>query len=79
MLAQSITNAGTLKKDAIRDALAQGELKESILPGQTMKFGANGQVNNPFVIVQNKPGGKVDIVFPKDAATGESIAPIPRH
>ncbi len=79
MLAQSITTAGTLKKDAIRDALAQGELKESILPGQTLKFGANGQVGNPFVIVQNKPGGKVDIVFPKDAATGESVAPIPRH
>jgi len=79
ILALAITNAGTLKKDAIRDALAQPELKESILPGQTLKFGANGQVQNPFVIVQNKPGGKVDIVYPKDAATGESIAPIPKH
>jgi branched-chain amino acid transport system substrate-binding protein len=79
MLALAITNAGTLKKDAIRDALAQAELKESILPGQTLKFGPNGQVQNPFVIVQNKPGGTVDIVYPKDAATGESIAPIPKH
>lgn len=78
-LATAITNAGTLKKDAIRDALAQVELKDSILPGQVLKFGANGQVNNAFVIVQNKPGGKVDIVYPKDAATGESIAPIPKH
>ena len=79
ILALAITNAGTLKKDAIRDALAQAELKESILPGQTLKFGPNGQVQNPFVIVQNKPGGTVDIVYPKDAATGESIAPIPKH
>src|SRR5579864_5288126 len=78
-LATAITNAGTLKKDAIRDALVQVELKDSILPGQVLKFGPNGQVNNAFVIVQNKPGGKVDIVFPKDAATGESIAPIPKH
>lgn len=78
ILAQAITTAGTLNKDKIRDALAQAELNPSILPGQKMKFGANGQVQNPFVIVQNKPGGKVDIVFPPDAATGESIAPIPR-
>lgn len=78
ILAQAITTAGTLNKDKIRDALAQAELNPSILPGQKMKFGANGQVTNPFVIVQNKPGAKVDIVFPPDAATGESIAPIPR-
>src|SRR5215470_6132733 len=50
VLAQAITTAGTLKKHAIRDALAQAELKESILPGQTLKFGANGQVTNSFVI-----------------------------
>ena len=55
------------------------DLKDSLLPGQELKFGANGQINTPFVIVQNKPGGKVDIVYPKDAATGESIAPIPKH
>ena len=42
-----------------------------------MKFGANGQVGNGFVIVQNKPGDKVDIVFPKDVASGEAIAPVP--
>ena len=39
--------------------------------------GANGQVGNGFVIVQNKPGDKVDIVFPKDVASGDAIAPIP--
>ena len=43
-----------------------------------MKFGSNGQVENAFVIVQNKPEDKVDIVYPKDAATGEAIAPTPR-
>ena len=25
------------------------------------------------------PGGKVDIVYPKDAATGESVAPMPKR
>ncbi len=48
----------------------------ALLPGQVVKFGKSGQVVTPFVIVQNKPGGKVDIVYPKDAATtGEAIVP----
>jgi branched-chain amino acid transport system substrate-binding protein len=77
ILAQAIEQAGTLNKTAIRDALRTTELKPSLLPGQALKFGPNGQTNTPFVIVQNKPGAKTDIVYPKDAATGEAIAPIP--
>ncbi len=77
ILAKAIEAAGSLDKTAIRDALKKAELKESILPGQVLKFGANGQTEYPFVITQNKPDNKVDIVFPKDAATGEPVAPIP--
>lgn len=78
-LAVAIESAGTLNKTAIRDALRKVHLNDSLLPGQVLKFEANGQINTPFVIVQNKPGGKVDIVYPKDAATGDTIAPIPKH
>ena len=78
MLAQSIERAGKLDKTAIRDQLSSGELKNSLLPTQALKFGKNGQVTNPFVIVQNKPDGKVDIVYPQDAATGPPIAPKPQ-
>lgn len=77
-LAAAIEKAGSLNKTAIRDALRTFELKDSLLPGQVLRFGKNGQVNTPFVIVQNKPGGKVDIVYPKDAANGEAIAPKPK-
>ncbi|MGH9713740.1 MAG: amino acid ABC transporter substrate-binding protein [Candidatus Acidiferrales bacterium] len=77
-LAMAIEQAGSLNKTAIRDALRNVELKDSLLPGQVLRFGKNGQVNIPFVIVQNKPGDKTDIVFPKDAATGEVVAPIPQ-
>jgi branched-chain amino acid transport system substrate-binding protein len=76
-LAAAITAAGKLDKTAIRDQLRKLQLKESLVPGQVLKFGANGQVDYPFVIVQNKPGGAVDIVYPKDAATGPPIAPTP--
>jgi len=76
-LAAAIQAAGSLDKTAIRDQLRRLEMKDSLVPGQVLRFGPNGQVGYPFVIVQNKPEGKVDIVYPKDAATGEVIAPIP--
>ncbi len=77
-LAAAIEKAGSLDKTAIRNALRSLELKDSLLPGQVLQFGKNGQVNTAFVIVQNKPGDKIDIVYPKDAATGEAIAPKPK-
>jgi branched-chain amino acid transport system substrate-binding protein len=77
-LAQAIEQAGTLNKTAIRDALRKVELKGSLLPGQTLRFGPGGQVQLSFVIVQNMPEDKTDIVYPKDAATGEAVAPKPQ-
>jgi branched-chain amino acid transport system substrate-binding protein len=77
LLAQAITQAGSIDKAKIRDALAKATLKNSLLPGQVLKFGPNGQTGYPFVIMQNKPDNKVDIVFPKDAATGAAVAPVP--
>ena len=77
-LAVAIEHAGSLDKTAIRDQLRKVELKDSLLPGQVLRFGKNGQIQGSFVIVQNKPEDKVDIVFPLDAATGESIAPKPK-
>ncbi len=79
ILAAAIENAGSLNKTAIRDQLRTIELKDSLLPGQVLRFGKNGQINTPFVIVQNKPGGKVEIVYPPDAANGEAIVPQSVH
>jgi branched-chain amino acid transport system substrate-binding protein len=78
VLAAAIEHAGSLDKTAVRDQLRKTEFKNSILPGQVVRFGKNGQIQGSFVIVQNKPDDKVDIVFPLDAATGESIAPKPK-
>jgi len=77
-LATAIEQAGSLNKTAIRTHLRTVELKDSLLPGQVLRFGPNGQIHTPFVIVQNKPEDKVDIVYPPNAATGEAIAPKPR-
>ena len=78
ILVAAIRKAGSLKPEAIRGALASVELKDSILPGGVLKFTASGQAVLPFVVTQNKPGDKVDIVWPLSSKTGEAVAPIPR-
>jgi len=74
----ALRNAGSLKPDAVRNALAKVELKDSILPGGVLKFSSSGQAILPFVVTQNKPGDKVDIVWPRESKTGDPVAPIPR-
>ena len=78
VLFTAIRNAGSVKPDAIRNALTKVDLKDSILPGGELKFTASGQAVLPFVVTQNKPGDKVDIVWPREAKTGDPVAPIPR-
>jgi branched-chain amino acid transport system substrate-binding protein len=78
ILVAAIRKAGSVKPDAIRGALASVELKDSILPGGVLKFSPSGQAVLPFVVTQNKPGDKVDIVWPLSSKTGDPVAPIPR-
>jgi len=77
ILAQAIEQAGSTDKTKIRDALRKAELKNSLVPGAVLKFGPNGQAGYSFVVVQNQPGGKVEIVYPKNGATAAAIAPTP--
>lgn len=78
VLAAAIEAAGSLDRTAIRDALRKVRLTDSLLPGQVLEFQKNGQVMAPFVIVQNKPGNKMDFVYPQDTKTGEVVTNIPR-
>jgi len=77
-LAAAIESAGSLDRTSIRNALRKVRLTDSLLPGQVLDFPENGQVMAPFVIVQNKPGGKVDFVYPEDTRSGEVVTRIPR-
>ncbi|MGZ5957444.1 MAG: amino acid ABC transporter substrate-binding protein [Myxococcaceae bacterium] len=76
-LLTAISKAGSLEPEKIRAALAALKMEKSIVPGQVLSFTKTGQSDLPFVVTQNKPGGKVDIVWPKADATGPAIAPIP--
>jgi branched-chain amino acid transport system substrate-binding protein len=74
----AIQKAGSVEPNKVQAALATLDIKDSILPGGELKFSKTGQAILPFVVTQNKPGGKIDLVWPKDAKTGEAIAPIPK-
>jgi len=76
-LLKAIQNAGSVKPDKIRDALASLEMKDSLVPGAVLKFTSTGQAVYPFVVTQNKPDGKLDLVWPKEVKTGDTVAPIP--
>lgn len=76
-LVAAIQKAGSLKPEAIRNGLATVELKDSILPSGVLKFSKTGEAILPFVVTQNKPDGKLDLVWPKADKTGQPVAPIP--
>jgi len=79
ILFKAIEIAGSLDKKAIRDALENMEFKPAIVAGQVIKFDKKThQATYPYVIVQNMPGGKIVAVYPKNAATGEIVCPIPK-
>jgi len=76
-LLNAISKAGSLEPEKIRAALASLRMEKSIVPAQVLYFTKTGQADVPFVVTQNKPGGKVDLVWPKEDATGPAVAPIP--
>jgi branched-chain amino acid transport system substrate-binding protein len=73
ILAAAIEKAGTLDRDAIRDALAETKMDTVIGP---VSFNADGTGNvlNPLVQWQ---GGKMQLVWPLDQKTADFVYPIP--
>ena len=70
IVAQAIEAAGSLDKNAIRDALKKAQLKDSVLPGQSLEVRRQWSDRHPFVIMQNKPDNKVEIVYPEGRGNG---------
>ena len=78
VMAKAIEDAGTLDKTKIRDALAKMDMRNSLVVGGRVWFKPNGQIDNDYVMMQNLPGGKVSLVYPKETATAKPIVPIPQ-
>ncbi len=73
----AIQKANSVDRQAVRSALV-GLKMESILPGGQLTFPAQSgqQAQNAFVVQQNQ-NGKSPIIFPKDVANADGIAPNP--
>jgi len=75
----AIEQAGKVDREAVRAKLASLHMP-SLLPGGTLEFPADlgQQAQNPFVVQQNMPDGSAPIIYPKDIATAQGVAPNPR-
>jgi len=78
VMAKAIEDAGSLDKAKIRDALAKMDMKNSLVVGGRVWFKPNGQIDNEYVMMQNLPGAKVALIYPKEIATTKAIVPIPQ-
>ncbi len=78
VMVKAIEDAGTLDKTKIRDAMAKMDMRNSLVVGGRVWFEPNGQIDNDHLMMQNLPGGKVALIYPKDVATIEAIVPIPQ-
>ena len=73
VLADAIKRAGSTEPDAIRNALAQSDIKEHILPQEGIKFDESGEnINSAGLMVQIQDGKRV-VIYPKEYADGEYI------
>jgi branched-chain amino acid transport system substrate-binding protein len=74
----AIQQAGSTDREAVRGKLAAFKI-DSMLPGGTLEFPTDkgGGAQNAFVVQQNMPDGTSPIIFPKQVAKAEGIAPNP--
>ena len=73
VIADALKRAGTSDHAALRDALAETNMTEHLLPQGAIIFDEAGEnINSAGVLIQIQDGKQV-IVFPKEYAEGEII------
>jgi branched-chain amino acid transport system substrate-binding protein len=78
VLFAGISKAASVDGTKIRDALAGLDFKGAIIPGGEIKFDATGKPMTQYVMVQNLPGRKAAIVWPKEMpGYTDATLPIP--
>jgi len=73
-MTQAIERAGAIDRELVKNALYKGSFKS---PAGNITFDERGFPNNGAFTVQMQQGGKVVVVWPKEAATGKLIWPSP--
>lgn len=73
VIADALKRAGTTQPDALRDALAETNMTDHLLPQNEIVFDEAGEnINSAGVLIQIQNGKQV-IVFPKEYAEGDII------
>jgi branched-chain amino acid transport system substrate-binding protein len=72
ILSNAITEAGSLDRDAIRDAIAATDLEETVIGHVTFREDGTGVVTPAILQYQ---GGKVELVWPAEFATADLAFP----
>ena len=73
VIADALKRAGTTDHEALRDALAETNMTDHLLPQGAITFDEAGEnINSAGVLIQIQNGKQV-IVFPKEYAEGEII------
>jgi branched-chain amino acid transport system substrate-binding protein len=77
VLLAAIEDAGSVDPDAIRKALEKIDYSPAVLPGGSIHFPVETgrQAQNGFVLTQNLPGGKTELIWPKEVAKAEGQVP----
>jgi branched-chain amino acid transport system substrate-binding protein len=73
IVAAAIEKAGTLDRDAVRDAMAATDM-ETVIGPVTFNEDGTGNVLNPLIQWQN---GKMELVWPPEQATAKFVYPAP--
>lgn len=73
ILANAIEKAGTLDRDAIRDAIAATDM-DTVIGPVTFREDGTGVVNAPILQYQH---GAIELVYPPEFATADLIYPAP--
>lgn len=73
ILADAIERAGTLDRDAIRDAIAATDM-DTVIGPVTFREDGTGVVNAPILQYQN---GAIELIYPPEFATADIVFPVP--
>lgn len=75
ILADAIERAGSLEREAIRDAIAATDL-QTVVGDITFRENGTGVVTAPYLQYQ---GGTIELIWPEEFATAELVFPAPPY
>ncbi|KKM10121.1 hypothetical protein SY88_15920 [Clostridiales bacterium PH28_bin88] len=78
VIADALERAASTDKDKIREALAQTNMADHILPHKEVKFNEAGENINAAGVITQIQNGKHVVVFPEEYAEAKLIFPFPK-